>query len=285
MDNDFDTFDFNSYRIESVDICECGGTFIRGNDDELVCDTCFGVNETCVGEYMDRIDDQIKQSGLTTEQRKTLYKKLVSMNKNCIAAGIRPFDEKHITMTIDLFSKMREHTPKPRTRNKNRREQLGAYLYKVGKQLNNVRSKKEIQVFCGLPDRNITAASSELQIAINSGKLDLGYEEKDIRESFTRSICLKINIIDEEKITKLYEDVKYILDVVIDNILISSNFDSRTLGAVYIALRLNGYSDIQLQFLCKITLIHIETVQTFIEVIKANKHLFTVFEERFKPSS
>lgn len=267
--------DFDDYRIGTSDECDCGGIFTVGIDDELVCSDCGRINDMMLSDYMTRMDDKIKEDGLSAEQRRALYKKLQAMNKNCEAAGIRPFDEEHITLTMDLFSKMRAYTPKPRTRNKNRREQLGAYLYEVGKILNNVRSKKEIQLFCGLPDRNITTALSELQIAENLGKLDLNYEKKDIRESFTRCICLKIGINDETIIKKISDDVIYILDIVIDNILLSSNFDSRTLGAVYIALRLNKYSSVELQHLCKISLIHIETVQTFIEVVKSNKHLFT----------
>lgn len=273
--------EFGAYRINQDEYCECGGAFIISIDDEIMCEECGKIIDISLTDYIETMDDRIKESGLNDEQRKALYKKLQAMNKNCSSTGLRPFDEEYISLAIDIFAKMRPFTPKPRTRNKNRREQLGACLYVAGKLLGNVRSKKEIQLFCGLPDRNITAALSELQIAQNTGNLDIDFGGKDIKESFTRCICLKIGIHDEQKIKEVVRDVIYIIDIVTSNLLLSSNFDSKTLGAVYISLRLNGFPAVTIKNLCAISFIHTETVSSFTDMVKANWHLFNEFNLRW----
>lgn len=282
IDSDNEEADFSTSRIESRSLCECGGTFLICNIDGTEVSRCVNCDSI---EESNGMETNVKSTGLTIDQTKNVFKELQIFNKNCVGAGIRPFDDRTISIAVDIFSLIRGY--RGETRNKNRKQHLGASIYIACQIQNNMRSRKEIQLFCTLADRNITTALTELQTAINTKTIMLSYPLPDPRKAFTRGVCLRVekdnktNMTDED-VGKLYDDVLYILEVISSNILICSNFDSKTLGAIYITLRLHGYAYIQLQHLCTLAFVHLETVQTITECVKNNEHLFTVFNERYK---
>ena len=286
MDDDLD-IDFSNYRITSDNSCECGGTYtvtcINGSD-TVLCNLCNAVND----ESIVNMDSMVKPTELNPEQRKGVCREICNLNKHCIKNGIRPLDDTIISITIDIFGSIKPFTKE--TRNKNRRQYLAACTYFAGLAYDFQRSKREIQNIFAIWDRNITNPINTIQMAMNRGLIKIDYTLHDPRHAFMRGVCLRVYKKDktpltEEDIELIYKDHFYVLEVITDNILISSNFDSKNLGAVFIALRMNDYSHIELSQLCSLTMIHLETVHAVVENVKNSSHLFTKFVDRYQASN
>jgi hypothetical protein len=69
------------------------------------------------------------------------------------------------------------------------------------------------------------------------------------------------------------------MDIISNNMLISSNFDGKTLGSVYVSLKINGF-DIDAKEIASISSINIDTIMNINKVVFNNNHLFTRFNDR-----
>ena len=197
------------------------------------------------------------------------------MNKIAEQVGVLPLPEEVIHSTVDLFAQLKNC--RPETRNKKRRQLQGSCIYLRCIAHGLMRTRKDIQLLCGLTDRNLTTTIGEIEMEINKGKI-LFNNTYDIRDSNTNSICLKLNI-PESNIPVIMEDVRYLLDILTENMLVSSNFDSKILGAIFVAISINGYN-VNLEYICNLSAINADTVSNIINICTDNMELFTKFSDR-----
>ena len=267
--------DFSQFKTKFSDVCEHCGGFIQLENDELVCISCQMISKSTVDDYTEHTNQMATAKVLSNEQCKQLTREIEMMNKDCEQIGVRPLPRIIIATAVNIFSDLKKCIDE--TRNKKRRQYIASCLYVASRIHNLLRSKKEIQLFCGLSDRNITTTISEIYVAMNRGTISID-GLKDIRTSFARSICAKMGI-PEEHIESICLDVVYITDVISSNMLISSNFDGKTLGAVYVAFRVNGFK-VSIVDICKTSSVNTDTVKNVNSIVFNNMYLFTRFTER-----
>lgn len=273
-DEDID-YDFSKFKKKFSVICEHCEGLIRVQDNKMVCESCHLISTQSVDDYDEHANRMDTIKVLTNDQCRQVTHEYEMMNKDCELSNVRPLPKIIISTAVNIFSDLKKCIDE--TRNKKRRQYMAACLYISSRVHNLLRSKKEIQLFCGLSDRNITTTISEIYVAVNKG--DIAIEGlKDVRVSFTKSICAKINISDKH-IDSVCCDVVYITEIISANMLISSNFDGKTLGAVYVALKINGF-DIDVKKLCKTSSVNVDTVQNVAKIIFNEMLLFTRFTER-----
>ena len=264
-------------NYESVMICsKCGGNFLP-IDNVLICDNqdCRMISEHSYEDIILISNTMQTVRTISIEQRKQIYKELELMNKIAEQVGVLPLPKEVIDATVELFAQLKNC--RPETRNKKRRQLEGSCIYLTCIGLGLMRTKKDIQLLCGLTDRNLTTTIGEIEMEINKGNIKL--EQKyDIRDSGTNSICMKIGI-PSNVIPQIIDDVRYILEIVSDNMLVSSNFDSKLLSAIFIAIRVSGYN-VNLKHICNISIINSETVMNIINICIDNMHLFDRFSYR-----
>ena len=276
-DNELDNENIEPVSYESIMTCSrCGGTF-QTIDEMMICN-----NEKCrmISDQSTEDITILKNSIPTTktisiEQRNQIYKELKIMNKIADQIGVLPLPDEIIHSTVDLFAQLKNC--RPETRNKKRRQLQGSCIYLRCIAHGLMRTRKDIQRLCGLTDRNLTTTIGEIEMEINKGNIILN-GVYDIRASNTNSICIKLKI-PESIIPNIIEDVKYIHDILSENMLISSNFDSKILAAIFISISYYGY-EVNLKYICKISAINSETVYNIINICTDNMELFTRFSDR-----
>ena len=255
----------------------CGGNF-QLSEDLLICDNidCRMISERNYEDILNIANTHLVVKGISIEQRKQVYKELEIKNKTSDQVGVLPLPREVIDSTVDLFAQLKNC--RPETRNKKRCQYLGSCIYLRCIAHGLMRSKRDIQLLCGLTDRNLTTTIGEIEMEINKGNIivDSNY---DIRDSNTNSICVKLKIPDS-MISSICSDVNYILDVLASKMLVSSNFDAKILGAIFSAIRLRGFA-IDLKYICNLSAINPETVRNVINIITDNMILFTRFADRF----
>ena len=272
-------YNYDDLRLDNPSRCSCGGRFII-DDADVICDSCNMI-------HMDRSDDYVlslenhtefKKETLTTEQRRALHRELEYWNK---CATNNKIDDAVISTVIDIFADLKGIYGE--IRNKNRKQLIGACIYEACKIHRNAMTKRATQKLCQL-DRNITQALTNIQISINNGLLDMSkyvpVGTVSAKEAFIEGIFNKLLMDDIDLCNKVKADALYTLRILENEIPISSNPDSRSIGTTYVALRLNGIT-VTLKQLCDLSHIHTETVQSVIDKIKLHKALFTRFNERF----
>lgn len=280
----FDQADYNydDLRLDNPSRCACGGKFII-DDADVICDSCDMIHADRSDDYVLSLENhtEFKKETLTVEQRRALRRELEYWNK---CASNNKIDETVISTVIDIFADLKGIYGE--IRNKNRKQLIGACIYEACKIHRNAMTKRATQKLCQL-DRNIAQALTNIQISVNNGLLDMSkYSPADstgvisVKDAFIEGIFNKLLMDDMELRDKVKKDALYALHVLENEIPISSNPDSRSIGTTYIALRLNGVS-ITLKQLCDLSHIHTETVQSVIDKVKAHKSLFTRFEDRF----
>lgn len=273
-DND-DECDFSQFRTEYNNECmHCGGSILMV-DDELICTSCNMISHCSVEDYIEHTNKITTIKTMSVDQCKQLVRDIELMNKDCHLVNVRPLPRLIINTAVNIFSDLKKCIDE--TRNKKRRQYIASCLYVSSRIHNLLRSRKEIQLFCGLSDRNITTTISEIYVAVNKGTIKID-GLKDIRISFAKSICTIFNINDKF-IDNICSDVIYIMDIISNNMLISSNFDGKTLGSVYVSLKINGF-DIDAKEIASISSINIDTIMNINKVVFNNNHLFTRFNDR-----
>jgi len=274
-DDDDCHLDFSKFKTKFSNICEhCGGS-VQLENEEVVCTVCHLISRSSADDFNEHTNQMATVKVLTAEQCRNVTYEIEMMNKDCDQIGIRPLPRIIISTAVSIFSDLKKCIDE--TRNKKRRQYIASCLYISSRIHNLLRSKKEIQLFCGLSDRNITTTISEIYIAINLGTISIN-GMKDIRTSFTKSICAKMEVPDEY-VDNICSDAVYITDVISYNMLLSSNFDGKTLGAVYVALRVNGF-DVSIQDICRTSSVNTDTVKNVNSIVFNNMYLFTRFTER-----
>lgn len=285
----FDQTDYNydDLRLDNPSRCACGGRFII-DDADVICDSCDMIHTDRSDDYVLSLENhtEFKKETLTAEQRRALRRELEYWNK---CATNNKIDDAIISTVIDIFADLKGIYGE--IRNKNRKQLIGACIYEACKIHRNAMTKRATQKLCQL-DRNIAQALTNIQISINDGLLDMSkYVPADIsngnisaKDAFIEGIFNKLLMDDMELRNRVKNDALYTLHVLENEIPISSNPDSRSIGTTYIALRLNGIS-VTLKQLCDLSHIHTETVQSVIDKVKVHKSLFTRFEDRFADTS
>ena len=259
--------------------CEICDSLLNRLDNTLICNCCGTVSQVSLDELNRIFEEKEIKPKLTVDQRKALYKEIESFNRNTEILGISSIPDIIITKVIDRFGNIpitSKTSKKKETRNKKRRQYIAAYIHDECRKMGLMRTKREIQKLCGLGDRNITTTISNIKMAELDDNSNLSI---DSRESFTLNICMRYSI-PEKYHTDIYKDVEYITDVVMDKVLITSNFDAKMLGSVYIAIKIRGFM-INIVSLCKTSALYIETINTFIDTIVDNKAVFTLINDRF----
>jgi transcription initiation factor TFIIIB Brf1 subunit/transcription initiation factor TFIIB len=264
-----DECDFAHFRTQFNSKCDYCDGLIQMQSDEMVCTTCHMISKSSVDEYVEHTNQMTTIKALSTDQCKQLTREIEIMNKDCELVNVRPLPRIIIATAVNIFSDLKKCIDE--TRNKKRRQYIASCLYVASRIHNLLRSKKEIQLFCGLSDRNITTTISEIYVEMNKGNIEIE-GLKDIRTSFTKSICAKIGI-PERHIDNVVSDVLYVTDVIAANMLISSNFDGKTLGAVYVALKVNGFTP-DIKLLCSTSSVNVETVRNVNRSVFNNLPLF-----------
>lgn len=266
------TIDYNSIMICG----KCGGNY-QPIDNLLICDNsdCRMISEHNYDDIVMLSNTMSTIKGISIEQRKQIYKELELMNKIADQVGVLPLPKEIIDSTVELFAQLKNC--RPETRNKKRRQLEGSCIYLSCIAHGLMRTKKDVQLLCGLTDRNLTTTISEIEMEINKGniKMDFNY---DIRDSNTNSICLKIGI-PPKYISQISDDVRYILDIIANNMLASSNFDSKILGAIFIAIRVNGFK-VNLKQICNLSVINPDTVANIVSICTDRMELFERFTQR-----
>lgn len=276
-DDDLDDRCFNPISFESIMTCgRCGGIF-QTIDDMMVCnnENCRLISDKSSEDIIILKDSLPTTKTISSEQRHQIYKELKIMNKIADQTGVLPLPDEVIHSTVDLFAQLKKC--RPETRNKKRRQLQGSCIYLRCIAHGLMRTRKDIQRLCGLTDRNLTTTIGEIEMEINRGNIILN-GTYDIRASNTNSICIKLKIA-ENIIPSIIEDVKYILDIFSDHMLISSNFDSKILSAIFISVSYHGY-EINLKYICKISAINSETVINIVNICTDNMVLFTRFSDK-----
>lgn len=274
--DDEDTLNIDPISCESIMTCSCGGTF-QNIDDVIICSNehCRKISNSS-NEDMTIVKDLIPTTkSISVEQRHQIYKELKLMNKMAEQIDVLPLPDEIINGSVELFGQLKN--VRPETRNKKRRQLQGSCIYLICIAYGLMRTKKDIQKLCGLTDRNLTTTIGEIEIEMNKGNITLP-SNWDVRESTVNSICIKLQI-PEKSIPSITDDVKYVLNIISDNILVSSNFDSKILGAIFIVISYHGY-DIDLKYICKISIINSETVFNVINTCTDNMFLFKRFSDR-----
>ena len=266
-------------NYKQIMICgRCGGNF-RLAEDLLICDNeeCRMISERNYEDILNIANTHLVVKGISIEQRKQVYKELEIKNKTADQVGVLPLPREIIDSTVDLFAQLKHC--RPETRNKKRCQYLGSCIYLRCIAHGLMRSKRDIQLLMGLTDRNLTTTIGEIEMETNKGNIiiDSNY---DIRDSNTNSICVKVGIPDS-MISNICTDVNYILDVLSSKMLVSSNFDAKILGAIFSAIRINGFS-VDLKYICNLSAINSETVRNVINIITDNMIIFTRFADRFE---
>lgn len=260
----------------SVMICsKCGGSYHSVNN-LLICDNsdCRMISDHNYEDIV-MISNTIPTTKGAFSDPKQFYKELEMMNKIAEQEGVLPLPQEIIDTTVDLFSQMKNH--RPETRNKKRKQMTGSCIYLACIAHGLMRTRKDIQRLCQLTDRNLTTTISEIEMEINKGNIVLN-KDYDIRDSTTNSICIKIGI-PNSAIPQIKDDVRYIIEIISDHMLVSSNFESKILGAVFIGVRVNGF-EINLKHICAISVINPNTVNKVVNICTDNMELFTRFTER-----
>tara|TARA_B110000908_G_scaffold113440_1_gene133091 strand:- start:15587 stop:16531 length:945 start_codon:yes stop_codon:yes gene_type:complete len=270
-----DECDFSHFRTQFNNKCTYCDGLIQVQNDEMVCTSCHMISKSSVDEYVEHTNQMTTIKALSTDQCKQLTREIDIMNKDCELVSVRPLPRIIIATAVNIFSDLKKCIDE--TRNKKRRQYIASCLYVASRIHNLLRSKKEIQLFCGLSDRNITTTISEIYVEMNKGNIEIE-GLKDIRTSFTKSICAKIGIPDR-LIDRICSDVIYVTDVIAANMLISSNFDGKTLGAVYVALKVNGFSP-DIKELCSTSSVNVDTVRNVNRSVFNNLPLFSQFTKR-----
>ena len=274
--DDEDNVDIDPISYESIMTCSCGGTF-QNIDDVIMCSNehCRKISSNS-NEDLTMIKELIPTTkSISVEQRHQIYRELKLMNKMAEQVDVLPLTDEVINGSVELFGQLKN--VRPETRNKKRKQLQGSCIYLICVSYGLMRTKKDIQKLCGLTDRNLTTTIGEIEIEINKGNITLP-SNWDIRESTTNSICIKLQI-PETVIPSIIDDVKYVLEIISDNILVSSNFDSKILGAIFIVISYYGY-DINLKYICKVSIINSETVFNVISTCTDNMFLFKRFSDR-----
>lgn len=267
--------DFSKFRTKFTGTCEyCNGD-LELDDDMFICIDCHAISSATLDDYNEHTNQLATTKVLSNEQSKQLTREIELMNKNCEQINIRPLPRIVITTAVNIFSELKKCIDE--TRNKKRRQYIASCIYVASCTHNLLRSKKEIQLFCGLSDRNITTTISEIYVAMNKGIINIE-GLKDIRVSFTKSICAKLGI-DIKYYDDISADVIYIIDVISANMLITSNFDSKVLGAIYVALRVNGFK-VTVKEVCDMTSVNTDTVNKIKHIIHDRMYLFTKLNDR-----
>ena len=186
-----------------------------------------------------------------------------------------PLSDKVINGVVDLFAQLKKC--RSETRNKKRCQYVGSCIWFVSIYEGQWRTQKDIQAFCGLSDRNLTTTIGEIIMEINLGKIKFAVN-LDSRDSYCTSICIKEKI-EEKYIPLISDDVKYISNTITENMLISSNSNSKILGSIFCAIRIHGFN-IDLKKICIINKINPETVINVINAISENMYLFHLLNER-----
>lgn len=272
-----DDYDLDDFKISSNDTCYCGGTYIVF-DSTVKCNQCSDIMDMRPEEYIENLESHVdmKKIELTLEQRKSIRKEIELLNKD----AKQKLQDNIIDTAVDIFAELRGLVGE--TRNKKRQQYLACCIYKACTYHDSACTRRAIQVFCNLDGRNISAQLNVIQIFLNAGKLDPLKYKNDTKKSFVNGTFNKLKIDSEELKEKVYQDVVYISDIVENKLQISSNSDSRIVGAIYIAMRLNKHK-INLQKICDLSSINSETIQSIINKVKENKNLFPLFEKRFNP--
>ena len=277
-------YSYDDLKLDNPSHCDCGGKFVV-DDADVICDLCEMIHNDRSDDYILSLENYtvFKKDILTVEQRRSLRRELEYWNK---CATNNKIDDGIISTVIDIFADLKGIYGE--IRNKNRRQLIGACIYEACKIHRNAMTKRATQKLCQL-DRNIAQALTNIQISINEGLLDMNkYVPMNIdsgrvisaKDSFIEGIFNKLLLDDRSLCDKVKKDALYALYILENEIPISSNPDSRSIGTTYIALRLNGVS-VTLKQLCDLSHIHTETVQSVIDKVKVYKSLFTQFEKRF----
>jgi transcription initiation factor TFIIIB Brf1 subunit/transcription initiation factor TFIIB len=274
-ESDDEECDFSHFRTQFSSKCDYCDGLIQMQNDEMVCTSCHMISRSSVDEYVEHTNQMSTVKALSTDQCKQLTREIEIMNKDCELVSVRPLPRIIIATAVNIFSDLKKCIDE--TRNKKRRQYIASCLYVASRIHNLLRSKKEIQLFCGLSDRNITTTISEIYVEMNKGNIEID-GLKDIRTSFTKSICAKIGI-PQQHIDAVCSDVLYVTDVIAANMLISSNFDGKTLGAVYVALKVNGF-DPDIKQLCSTSSVNVDTVKNVNRSVFNNLELFSIFTGR-----
>ena len=249
----------------------------------IMCESCGTIAPYSIEEFMDLMEYETpaKKYNLTIEQCKALKNEFANLNKRAFDENRKSIDNETIEFAMDLFSDIRPFIAE--TRNKRRQQYIAACILKAGRVLKITRTKKEVLIFCGLVDRNITKPLNMIDSLILQKHLSADKYEVDVKDSFITGMFHKLNILEDDR-EAVKQDALYVLTIMEDILLISSNFDSKLITVIYIALRLNGYA-ISLKYICSITCLHIETINSIIDRIKKNNNLFIRFNERFNTNN
>ena len=277
FDDSDDQLAIPSINYNSILVCsKCGGNY-QPIDNLLICDNsdCRMISEHNYDDIVMISNTMSTIKGISIEQRKQIYKELELMNKIADQVGVLPLPREIIDSTVELFAQLKNC--RPETRNKKRRQLEGSCIYLTCIAHGLMRTKKDVQLLCGLTDRNLTTTISEIEMEINKGNIKMEFNY-DIRDSNTNSICLKIGI-PPEFIPQIIDDVRYVLDIIADNMLVSSNFDSKILGAVFIAIRVNGFR-VNLKQICNLSIINPDTVAGIVNICTDRMELFERFTIR-----
>lgn len=278
-----DSYNIDDCIIKFDNCCPiCENEYIISGD-IVMCENCNIISDYNINDFSDMLEKEnpTKQYNLSYEQCKALKNDIAYMNKIAFDNNRMSIDKETINFAMDLFSDIRPFISE--TRNKRRRQYIAACLYKAGRVLNIARTKKEILLFCGLTDRNITTPLNTIDILILNKNINSDKYKVDIKESFIAGIFHKLNVEKKEH-SRIQDDIIYILDILEVKLLVSSNFDSKIITAIYIALRLNGYA-VSLKYICKQTCLHIETIHSIIDMVKKNHKSFTRFNARFNTNN